>query len=112
MEERKRSLENPTPDTDHEGDLKLMDRRHFRAFSRADEYLYAMKEDLAEWLNMLYPAIGIEADTFMDKLENGEYLVKVRHQSYSISLFAKEAGILQSGMALLSSCQNNWPLAK
>ena len=79
LEERKRSLENPTPDTDHEGDLKLMDRRHFRAFSRADEYLYAMKEDLAEWLNMLYPAIGIEADTFMDKLENGEYLVKVRH---------------------------------
>ena len=57
---------------------QLMDRRHFRAFSRADEYLYAMKEDLAEWLNMLYPNIAIEAETFMDKLENGEYLVKVR----------------------------------
>jgi hypothetical protein len=24
-----------------------------RSFSRADEYLYAMKEDLAEWLNIL-----------------------------------------------------------
>ena len=62
---------------------QLMDRRHFRAFSRADEYLYAMKEDLAEWLNMLYPNIAIEAETFMDKLENGEYLVKVRQPTTS-----------------------------
>ena len=69
---------------------QLMDRRHFRAFSRADEYLYAIKEDLAEWLNMLYPNIAIEAETFMDKLENGEYLVKVRQPMPLISNFVRD----------------------
>ena len=48
-----------------------------RSFSRADEYLYAMKEDLAEWLNILYLGVDIDADNFMNKLETGELLLKV-----------------------------------
>ena len=48
-----------------------------RSFNRADEYLYAMKEDLAEWLNMLYIEIDIDAENFLGKLETGELLVKV-----------------------------------
>ena len=73
LEERKRSL-----DLNSDNGLQLMERRQFRQFSRADEYLYAMKEDLAEWLNNLYPHIDMDADNFMNKLETGEHLVQVR----------------------------------
>uniref|UniRef100_A0A671KY79 Growth arrest-specific 2 like 1 n=1 Tax=Sinocyclocheilus anshuiensis TaxID=1608454 RepID=A0A671KY79_9TELE len=38
--------------------------------SMSEEYLYAMKEDLAEWLNTLYD-LDITADTFMESLETG-----------------------------------------
>ena len=74
LEERKRSLDLNSGDNG----LQLMERRQFRQFSRADEYLYAMKEDLAEWMNNLYPHIDMDADNFMNKLETGEHLVQVR----------------------------------
>ena len=57
--------------------LQLVEKRQLRSFSRADEYLYAMKEDLAEWLNMLYPTINIHAENFMDCLQTGEHLLRV-----------------------------------
>ena len=57
--------------------LQLVEKRQLRSFSRADEYLYAMKEDLAEWLNMLYPNINIHAENFMDCLQTGEHLLRV-----------------------------------
>ena len=96
LEERKRSLNSSLSSRDSDSGsvlsgsgandkcddkddpLHLMERRQFRSFNRADEYLYAMKEDLAEWLNMLYIDIEIDAENFMDKLETGEILVKVR----------------------------------
>ena len=73
LEERKRSMELSST----ENGLQLMERRQFRQFSRADEYLYAMKEDLAEWMNNLYPHIDMDADNFMNRLETGEHLVQV-----------------------------------
>ena len=95
LEERKRSLNSSLSSRDSDSGsvvsgandkcddksdpLHLMDRRQFRSFNRADEYLYAMKEDLSEWLNMLYTDIDIDAENFLDKLETGELLVKVRH---------------------------------
>merc|ERR1712228_599463 len=75
LEERKRSMELSSS----ENGLQLMERRQFRQFSRADEYLYAMKEDLAEWMNNLYPHIDMDADNFMNRLETGEHLVQVRN---------------------------------
>ena len=36
-----------------------------------------MKEDLAEWMNSLYPHIDMDADNFMNRLETGEHLVQV-----------------------------------
>lgn len=44
--------------------------KSIRPFKSSEEYLYAMKEDLAEWLNTLYD-LDITADTFMDALETG-----------------------------------------
>ncbi|KAG7480843.1 hypothetical protein MATL_G00060560 [Megalops atlanticus] len=44
--------------------------KSIRPFKSSEEYLYAMKEDLAEWLNTLYD-LDISADTFMEGLETG-----------------------------------------
>ncbi|XP_030647908.1 GAS2-like protein 1 [Chanos chanos] len=44
--------------------------KSIRPFKSSEEYLYAMKEDLAEWLNTLYD-LDIAADTFMESLETG-----------------------------------------
>jgi hypothetical protein len=55
-----------------------MEPRPFRPFKSSEEYLVAMKEDLAEWLHRLYhPQLNIDFDNFMDVLEDGVALCKV-----------------------------------
>ncbi|KAF5285775.1 hypothetical protein FQR65_LT13054 [Abscondita terminalis] len=49
----------------------LLEARPFRPFKSGEEYLYAMKEDLAEWFQILYPHLRINVDNFMDRLETG-----------------------------------------
>ena len=71
------SLSNSSIQEDQQMSLQLVEKRQLRSFSRADEYLYAMKEDLAEWLQLLYPHINIDAENFMDTLQTGEHLLKV-----------------------------------
>ncbi|XP_060699567.1 GAS2-like protein 2A [Hemiscyllium ocellatum] len=44
--------------------------KSIRPFRSSEEYLYAMKEDLAEWLNALY-GLDIHVDMFMEALETG-----------------------------------------
>lgn len=44
--------------------------KSIRPFKSSEEYLYAMKEDLAEWLNTLYD-LELSADSFMDGLGTG-----------------------------------------
>ncbi|XP_077457423.1 uncharacterized protein gas2l1 [Stigmatopora argus] len=44
--------------------------KSIRPFKSSEEYLYAMKEDLAEWLNTLYD-LELSADTFTEGLETG-----------------------------------------
>lgn len=44
--------------------------KSIRPFKSSEEYLYAMKEDLAEWLNTLYE-LDVTVDTFMEGLETG-----------------------------------------
>ncbi|XP_011144168.1 GAS2-like protein pickled eggs [Harpegnathos saltator] len=54
----------------------LLEARSYRPFRSSDEYLLAMKEDLAEWLNALYPELRINIDNFMDRLDTGVALCK------------------------------------
>lgn len=54
----------------------LKETRSYRPFKSSEEYLYAMKEDLAEWLNMLYPELDINVENFMDRLDTGVALCK------------------------------------
>lgn len=57
----------------------LLEARPYRPFKSSEEYLYAMREDLAEWLNTLYPELKINVDNFMDRLDTGIALCKVRN---------------------------------
>lgn len=54
----------------------LLEARPYRPFKSSEEYLFAMKEDLAEWLNALYPELRLTLDNFMDKLDTGVVLCK------------------------------------
>ncbi|CAH1107832.1 unnamed protein product [Psylliodes chrysocephalus] len=51
--------------------MALLEARPFRPFKSSEEYLYAMKEDLAEWLQTMYPHLNIAMENFMAKLETG-----------------------------------------
>lgn len=47
--------------------------RSIRPFKSSEQYLYAMKEDLAEWLKDLYN-LEIDVDNFFEVLENGSII--------------------------------------
>lgn len=51
------------------------ERKPYKPFRSNEEYLIAMKEDLAEWLNTLY-TLDITADNFLNRLETGVILCK------------------------------------
>lgn len=55
----------------------LLEARPYRPFKSSEEYLYAMREDLAEWMNIMYPELRINVDNFMDRLDTGVALCKV-----------------------------------
>ncbi|XP_075219828.1 uncharacterized protein LOC142323661 isoform X5 [Lycorma delicatula] len=65
----------------------LLESRSFRPFKSSEEYLYAMKEDLAEWLSNLYPELYINVENFMDRLDTGVALCK---HANSVRKYAEE----------------------
>ena len=66
-----------TRNPDEDGDsIMLLEPRSFRPFKSSEDYLYAMREDLAEWLNAMYD-LNINADNFFEVLETGEVLCQV-----------------------------------
>uniref|UniRef100_A0A1B6DWV1 GAR domain-containing protein n=1 Tax=Clastoptera arizonana TaxID=38151 RepID=A0A1B6DWV1_9HEMI len=65
----------------------LLESRSFRPFKSSEEYLYAMKEDLAEWLNNLYPELHINVNNFLDRLDTGVALCK---HANSVRKYAEE----------------------
>lgn len=69
--------------------IMLLEPRPFRPFKTSEEYLYAMREDLAEWLKNLYQ-LDINVDNFFEILETGEVLCGVSLASYcSLLLYTK-----------------------
>ncbi|XP_071790177.1 uncharacterized protein [Asterias amurensis] len=65
-----------TPDFEDPYDARYetkWEATNIKPFKTQDEYLYAMVEDLAEWLNNLY-TIDIIPENFYEKLENGSVL--------------------------------------
>ncbi|XP_052857242.1 GAS2-like protein pickled eggs isoform X1 [Drosophila gunungcola] len=60
--------------------MAMLEARPYRPFKSSEEYLEAMKEDLAEWLSTLYPELSINAENFMDRLDTGVALCK--HANY------------------------------
>ncbi|XP_039500929.1 GAS2-like protein pickled eggs [Drosophila santomea] len=60
--------------------MAMLEARPYRPFKSSEEYLEAMREDLAEWLSTLYPELSINADNFMDRLDTGVALCK--HANY------------------------------
>jgi hypothetical protein len=66
---------------------QLLTLREFRPFKTSDEYLWAMKEDLSDWLNLLYPELSISPTSFMESLETGVTLCKVRQLDFKCFSF-------------------------
>lgn len=75
----------------------LLEARPYRPFKSSEEYLYAMREDLAEWLNTLYPEMQINVENFMEKLDTGVSLCKVSHH---IGSFFRVFSNFPSGVTL------------
>lgn len=70
--------------------MALLEARSYRPFKSSEEYLEAMREDLAEWLNTLYPELGINADNFMECLDTGVALCKVSdHDTHTYQFIHK-----------------------
>jgi hypothetical protein len=66
---------------------KFLDMESIKSYSTKDEYLYAMKEDLADWFNSMY-STNLAAENFIDSLENGvlicehaKYVMKTVYES-------------------------------
>ena len=47
-----------------------LETKSVQPYKTQDEYLYAMKEDLAEWFNTLY-GLDISVENFFEQLETG-----------------------------------------
>ncbi|KAM9280933.1 GAS2-like protein 1 [Morus bassanus] len=59
--------------------------KSIRPFRSSEEYLEAMKEDLAEWFNTLYD-LDIQVDTFLESLETGCHLCQHANNVNRIAL--------------------------
>lgn len=67
--------------------MLVLEAKSLRPFRTKDEYLYAMKEDLAEWFTCLYDHICLNADNFLEILETGVLLCQHANE---VRKFAEE----------------------
>ncbi|CAF1096378.1 unnamed protein product [Rotaria sordida] len=79
---------------------RFLEMKSLQPYSTTDEYLYAMKEDLADWLSNMYPEwCPITADSFLECLENGVLLCQ-----HANNVNAAARKILPSS-SLLTNCK-------
>ena len=57
------------------GSKQIVEMKSMKPYSTKDEYIYAMKEDLAEWFNSMYSTL-INANNFIEQLKNGVLICK------------------------------------
>ena len=57
------------------GSKQIVEMKSMKPYSTKDEYIYAMKEDLAEWFNSMYSTL-ITANNFIEQLKNGVLICK------------------------------------
>lgn len=64
---------------------RFLEMKSLQPYSTTDEYLYAMKEDLADWLSNMYPEWRpISADNFIECLgKNQKNIFIVEKKSIS-----------------------------
>ena len=69
------------------------DLKSVKPYRTQDEYLYAMKEDLAEWFNELYGGLSVTVDNFFEQLETGVVLCQHANLVQSFILAAASSSI-------------------
>lgn len=89
-------MENNNPEVneeDEEGNaaVLVLERKSVRPYKTQDEYLYAMKEDLAEWFNTLYET-SLTEENFFEELETGTLICRHanRVQNFILQNHSKE----------------------
>jgi len=88
-----------------------------KPFKSGEEYLYAMKEDLAEWLGDLYN-MGIDVNNIMEVLETGALLCAHANNVTRVAdAFLKKSGTTEiqlpaSGVTFVSSAHPTTFLAR
>lgn len=92
-------MESPTT-PENPGTLLVLQLKPFTDFKSQDEYLLAMKEDLAEWFNCLYKTeVGVE--NFFEFLDTG---VKLCEHANNVRNYAHE----RRKLGLLIKMQSNF----
>lgn len=66
-------------ESDSGGTLLVLEPKSLRSFGSQDEYLLAMKEDLADWFSCLH-GLHVDADSFLEVLETGVLLCRHANQ--------------------------------
>ncbi|XP_046363571.2 mucin-5AC-like [Haliotis rufescens] len=73
------------------GTLLVLQPKSLRGFTTSDDYLFAMKEDLAEWFQALYK-IDINAENFFEELETGVLLCRHANEVVQHYRLSREHG--------------------
>jgi hypothetical protein len=84
----------------------FIEMKSIQPYSTKDEYIYAMKEDLAEWFNLMYSS-SITAQNFTEELENGVLICNhannVMRAASSKSITFNQNDLYQAGIIVKST---------
>lgn len=73
--------------------IHSLEPKPLKSYKTSSEYVEAMKEDLAEWLNQLYPDLDLDPQNFFEQLETGAIIC--RHANHVTRMGRKFASSQQ-----------------
>lgn len=94
---------------------QIAEMKSIQPYSTKDEYIYAMKEDLADWFNSMY-ATNLTANNFIDQLKNGVLICEhannvmreAAFKSFAFRMFdLQQAGIININQLTVINNQNS-----